>query len=512
VAGQIAAAFSPRAVGSKVNELQVLALTLEERLVPPILLQPPAASALVLALFAGLIGGYLLVAHGRDRVSRLVGLGFSCLALAQLAAASVYTLTTDAVTWGNATERLLIHATLFLALAFAYRFRGNPFAGEARAAAVLSGVVWAALAAATVFVLLAHARAYPFPWESALFVLWAGWGIVVCLRKARHFEREATGRRPSWRRLRDPRARTLRALALWFGLIIVPGLFSTLSYAGLMDHQAFYSGYLGLQFAAHVYFAAMFFRHTPEPSSFSAKVTAVSLMTVLAVVGAGSLIVQTPRSLAHDAGIRLPEGRGYRLTPAAGGGYAVSNAPAAFDPADASPLPLSNFDAARIALPFAFPFHGRTYREAWIHDDGLVAFGPVAPHSWSHVRRLPEAPVVAPLYADFNPEFGGAVTLARTPDRVVVTWEDVRGLRNLSPSTFEVVLHRDGRIDLTYGRLGLVPTNALRAVHPGGPGAGALPFPEAQAALPAGQTLLDDYALVYRAFAHPREARRGSSS
>jgi hypothetical protein len=124
------------------------------------------------------------------------------------------------------------------------------------------------------------------------------------------------------------------------------------------------------------------------------------------------------------------------------------------------PLPLSgDTGAATVALPFDFPFYGRSYSRAHVGTNGVIAFG--APSTEARNTRLPSAATPnAAIYAfwdDLSLRSDSSVrtaTLGVAPDRrFVVEWRAV-GFRSYQFAgariTAGAILHESGAISLQY--------------------------------------------------------------
>ena len=140
-------------------------------------------------------------------------------------------------------------------------------------------------------------------------------------------------------------------------------------------------------------------------------------------------------------------------------------------------------NGAEVALPFSFDFGGDAWDTVRVHRQGLLAFGDtyIDPY-WDHgdlwgamkeYARLSfvSANVVAPLY---KPLLRGGVHVARSVDRVVVTWSvtewsfHVHGVAPHTSAGFQAVLHADGRVTFHYrdvrfgdGVVGLFPREQI---------------------------------------------------
>jgi uncharacterized protein (TIGR03437 family) len=167
------------------------------------------------------------------------------------------------------------------------------------------------------------------------------------------------------------------------------------------------------------------------------------------------------------------EGKTLRFTPA-GASYSYTVLETGYDPAAAQGEPLAALDdddSRRVALPFAFPFFGASYREIYVNSDGNLTFtaGDNASTERSLGRVTAGPPRLAPLFDDLDPsQTAGGVRVLAGADRVVVSWVAVpewtasgAGTRQ----TFQAALYPDGRIDFAYG--GVTPSSAVVGIAPG---------------------------------------------
>ena len=150
--------------------------------------------------------------------------------------------------------------------------------------------------------------------------------------------------------------------------------------------------------------------------------------------------------------------RTIRFTPA-GVGFRAENLPLQWDTARGSAM---QGNAVRLTR-FAFPFSGRSWEELQVLGTGLITFGggynelgfdrfvhmqTAGPHM---VNKIPA------IAAFFKLRMNGTRYLNELPDRLVITWdvsEPTSGQQDVTftrtPHHYQAVLHRDGRIDLSY--------------------------------------------------------------
>lgn len=124
-----------------------------------------------------------------------------------------------------------------------------------------------------------------------------------------------------------------------------------------------------------------------------------------------------------------------------------------------------------ITLPFAVEVYGQTLAEARLFADGFIAFPaslpdpnrPLLPNRCLANQLWPQAAVYG-WWADLEPGMAGSrvSTFQPDPDRFVVEYANVPSAAGVVPAyvvSFQIVLHRSGRIDLHYGALpdGVMP-------------------------------------------------------
>jgi uncharacterized protein (TIGR03437 family) len=166
------------------------------------------------------------------------------------------------------------------------------------------------------------------------------------------------------------------------------------------------------------------------------------------------------------------EGRSVTFAPS-GGLYEAMPGPLALDAAARNfgvNVPLADDDAEAVLLPFAFPFFGGQYTEAWLHSDGNITFE--EPDSGTSERSLSRAvsgpPRIAAFFSDLDPSRTGArVSVYSTSTRVVFTWDGVPRFGQFAGSrhVFQAALHDDGTIEFHY--LDITSNEAVVGLMPG---------------------------------------------
>ena len=150
--------------------------------------------------------------------------------------------------------------------------------------------------------------------------------------------------------------------------------------------------------------------------------------------------------------------RTLRFTPAVGG-FRAENLPLQWDAAVGTALQGN----AVTLTKFQFPFSGRTWNSMQVSATGLISFGggynDLGQGRFVHLQHLgPDIVNKIPLIAAFlKLRMTGTRSVNELDDRVVITWdtsEPVGGQQDVTfvrtPHKYQAVLHRDGRIDLSY--------------------------------------------------------------
>jgi hypothetical protein len=161
------------------------------------------------------------------------------------------------------------------------------------------------------------------------------------------------------------------------------------------------------------------------------------------------------------------DGRGVRLVPNREGGYDPAST-AALPGSSGTVLAVSEDTPRLVALPFAFPFFGHTYREVYLSADGHLTLGrpDTIPGERGLSRFLSGPPRIAPFFADLDPGRGGAISTRMEAGRAAFLWEGVPGGGQVNRNTFEASLFPDGSIEFAYAR-DLQTREALVGVSPG---------------------------------------------
>ncbi|MDX1386737.1 MAG: hypothetical protein R3257_04045 [bacterium] len=110
---------------------------------------------------------------------------------------------------------------------------------------------------------------------------------------------------------------------------------------------------------------------------------------------------------------------------------------------------------ASVPIPFAagFPYLGTIHSQVFVNTAGTLTFGGGIVQFLPSVEAFIQGPPrIAPWWADLDPRFSGGVHAADKGDRLVITWHEVPYYERNdgTASTFQVVLHADGSIEMNY--------------------------------------------------------------
>ncbi len=110
---------------------------------------------------------------------------------------------------------------------------------------------------------------------------------------------------------------------------------------------------------------------------------------------------------------------------------------------------------------FVFPFYGTTYNFVSFNTNGLINFdGATTTFNNGNLSLSPSLPTIAAFWDDLNVDDTGVGTESRAifwevvgagaNQQLIIQWNNVRLLSGTTYFTFQVVLSRDGRIQINY--------------------------------------------------------------
>ena len=168
----------------------------------------------------------------------------------------------------------------------------------------------------------------------------------------------------------------------------------------------------------------------------------------------GDLVVVTDDgTIVSEANPFDLHGRGVVFSPAGDRGYLSFVDGAPFEPSLGDRVNIGDDESRSFDLPF--PFYEREHEVLFLNSDGNLTFE--SPDSASSARSLERMlngpPRISVFFNDLDPSEDGEVRVLATPDRFLVTWQDVPEFDGDSPNTFQVELHPNGTVAMRYASL-----------------------------------------------------------
>lgn len=153
----------------------------------------------------------------------------------------------------------------------------------------------------------------------------------------------------------------------------------------------------------------------------------------------------------------------------AAGGYDIIRGDPVFRQTLGRRLSLADDDSASFEVPFSASFFGRSFTSAFVNSDGNVTFerADQASTDRSVTRYLSGPPRVALFFGDLDPSAGGGVFLDTQSDAFTVTWCNVPGFDESRKLTAQLVVQRDGLVELKFAGTTTLP-DAVVGLSPGG--------------------------------------------
>lgn len=193
-----------------------------------------------------------------------------------------------------------------------------------------------------------------------------------------------------------------------------------------------------------------------EAGTTAAAAQSVDVGNVAVIVDNGQILIPPRPANPFD----LAEPSSISFLPAGAGAFAVSAGNIAFDTTLGAALPLGDDDAEEVSLGgVTFPYLGNSYGSVFVGSDGHITLGAAEASSNTRNagRHIGGPPRISPLFADLDPSSTGAGSVLADvrADRIVVTWSGVPEFGTTNSSTFQTVLHANGRIDFIYSTIAL---------------------------------------------------------
>ncbi len=218
-------------------------------------------------------------------------------------------------------------------------------------------------------------------------------------------------------------------------------------------------------------FALIYLNALPETTTIMTKLVGVTLVTLLAIIGAVGWLMFPYHLDTATVDAPLRQERTFRFAPNARGGYDVRAVSFAFETEWGAQLERSTEgDQNRaVQLPFAFPFYGQNYRTAYVLDSGMVGLGRVINRVDTFYQYGP-TPAILPLFMDIGPEKSASVQVfaKSATDQLTLTWSDVPSVDAQDKFTFQLTLYPDGIFDITFRDRAMRAADIYDSTNPSG--------------------------------------------
>ncbi len=493
------------------------------------LLQPTSVEQIARCLFTGILACYLLGVKNKSMAARWLAAAFVALTadgIADFMGQSVYA---PWYLYFAPVQFVSILIIILSLLMFAYAFLENPFPRESKIVLFLTGLFILGYTGFLAYQLFAYGRSvnlliFLFSMEIAGTFL-VVWLLVVLLRKTMRLSEVTNSSarlvsRGSFRtltarlavlatRLVKPKGRTAsahRAFALLSVFLLVNILANLTEDFGLIPEQVgAYLKFTGM-LIFFMGFVVVYINHAPEPTTLPVKLVGFTLILVLALLAILVHVIEKPAERMRESGpFLLPDRQAVRFDPDESGGYRVTSAPFHFDPILGEDLGFADNDTATVALGFAFPFFGSSWREVLVEENAAVLFGSdrvPAVHS-----SIWELPLIAPLLVNLNASQGGGVFYKLEPDKATITWHQIPRSGTSALNTIQLVLYKQGAIAFVYDRIDAPMGYWIRGIRPEGSDsqfANILFTADLPYTLAAGTGLREDYEYASRRLVHEK--------
>ncbi len=245
-------------------------------------------------------------------------------------------------------------------------------------------------------------------------------------------------------------ARTARALGmvylLPFGLALINVLRSYYFVSTVLYNVSISIGIL-VTLAA---FVGVYMNYLPGTTSFIVKMAAVTLMALLAVLGAVGWVIAP--IYAEQYKLVLPEQQTFRYTPNESGGYTIHLTPFSYESDLGTRMDLDEAGQVGVDIDFAFPFFDQVYGKVYVSSDGMISMGQSVRYFSVNYHYGGQVPIIFPLLMDLDmPIMPGGVYIRQAGDNLLVTWKQMPAWHQPADIyTFQLKLYADGVFDITY--------------------------------------------------------------
>jgi hypothetical protein len=138
------------------------------------------------------------------------------------------------------------------------------------------------------------------------------------------------------------------------------------------------------------------------------------------------------------------------------------------DPSGGTPLILSDDDSSELVNLSGgetVSLYGTIYDGFYVGSNGYITFtSGDNDYTESRLDHF-DLPRISALFDDFNPTSGGTISWKQLDDRAVVTWENVPEYGTTNSNTFQIEMHFDGTIVISY--LSVAATDGLAGLSEG---------------------------------------------
>ncbi len=206
-------------------------------------------------------------------------------------------------------------------------------------------------------------------------------------------------------------------------------------------------------------FAVVYLNYLPETTTFMVKLVGVTLLALLAVLGAVGWVI-TPQYAEQYRPVWLDH-QTLRFAPNDSGGYDATLVPFHFESElgvklDVLDMAERGEEKSSAELDFKFPFYGKTFTQVFATNDGTISIGHDAYYRDYLYHYGGKTPFIFPILTDLIPEAsqGGGIFARQEVDRLIVTWDRIPSFyQRQAVFTFQVVLRSSGVFDITYNGL-----------------------------------------------------------